>query len=93
MKTKYDELTLTHNFYGVILLTDRYEHILSKGTYPIPPVIALYDDTIDNGAMITKVHQDKGKHKARRNDCALYKTAEMAYKNFIMEVIDETWYK
>ena len=27
MKTKYDELTLTHNLSGVILPTERYEHI------------------------------------------------------------------
>ena len=27
MKTKYDELTLTHNLLGVILSTKRYEHI------------------------------------------------------------------
>ena len=27
MKTKYDELTLTHNLLGVILSNKRYEHI------------------------------------------------------------------
>ena len=27
MKTKYDELTLTHNLSGVILPTERYKHI------------------------------------------------------------------
>ena len=47
MKTKYDELTLTHNLSGFILPTERYEYIYSKGAYSIPPVIALYDDTID----------------------------------------------
>ena len=30
MKTKYDDLTLTHNLSGVILPTERYEHIYSR---------------------------------------------------------------
>ena len=41
MKTKYDELNLTHNLSGVILPTERYEHIYSNGAYLIPLVISL----------------------------------------------------
>ena len=41
MKTKYDELTLTHNLSGVILPSKSYEHIYKKGAYVTPPVIAL----------------------------------------------------
>ena len=41
MNTKYDSLTLTHNLLGVIIPTERYVHILKKGGYLIPPVIAL----------------------------------------------------
>ena len=48
MKTKYDELTLTHNLSGVILPSERYEQIYKKGAYVIPPAIALYDETIKN---------------------------------------------
>ena len=29
----------------------------------------------------------------KQNDRALYKSADTACKNFIMEVVDETWYK
>ena len=93
MKTKYDELTLTHNLLRVILPTERYKHIYSKGAYLIPPVIALYDDTIDKGVTKTEVHQAEGKHEAKRNDRALYETADTSCKNFIMEVVDETCYK
>ena len=56
-KTKYNEITLTHNIYGVILPIEMYEHIYSKGTYSIPPVIALYDGTIDRDATRTELHQ------------------------------------
>ena len=56
MKTKYDELTLTHNLSGVILPTKRYEQIYKKEAYLIPPVIALYDDTIEKDAIRTEVH-------------------------------------
>ena len=75
MKTKYDELNLTHNLSGVIIPTERYKHIYKNGAYLILPVISLYDDTIDKDAMRTEVHRAEGKHEAKRNDCALYKTA------------------
>ena len=72
MRTKYDELTLTHNLSGVILPSKRYGQIDKKGDYEIPPVIALYDDTIDKDATKKKVHQAEGKHEARLNDRQLY---------------------
>ena len=93
MKTKYDKLTLTHNLSGVILPSERYEHIYKKWAYLIPPVIALYDDTIDKGDTRTEVHRVEGKHEARRNDRQLYETADNACRNFIMAVVDEAWYK
>ena len=40
MKTKYNELTLTHNLSGVILPSERYTQIYKKGNYLIPLVIA-----------------------------------------------------
>ena len=43
--------------------------------------------------MRTEVHQAEVKHKAKRNDRALYKIADTACKNFILEVVDETWNK
>ena len=93
MKTKYDELTLTHNLLGGILPTERYEHIYSNGSYLIPPVIALYDDTIDKDATRTEVRRAEEKNEANKNDRALYETANTSCKNFIMEFVDETWYK
>ena len=53
MKTKYDELTLSHNLSGVILPSERYQQIYKKGAYLIPPIIALYDETIDKDATRT----------------------------------------
>ena len=50
MKTTYDELTLQHNLSGVILPSERYEHIYKNGAYVIPLVIPLYDDNIDKDA-------------------------------------------
>ena len=76
METKYDGLTLTHNLSGVILPTKRYEQVYSNGAYVIPLGIALYDDAIDINATITEVHRAKGKHEAKRNDRALYETAD-----------------
>ena len=52
MKTTYDELTLQHNLAGVILPTERYEHIYRKGAYAIPPVIPLYDDNIVSRTLV-----------------------------------------
>ena len=93
MKTKYNELTLTHNLSGVILPSERYRYIYKKGAYIIPPVIALYDDTIDKDATRTELHRAEGKHEARRNDRQHYKTVDNACQNFIMAIVDKTWYK
>ena len=90
MQTKYDDLTLTHNLYGVILPTDRYKHIYGKVPYAILPVVNLYEYLIEEDATRTEVHQEEGKHEAKRNDCALYDTANTECKNFIMVVLDET---
>ena len=81
------------NLSGVIIPTDRYKNIYLKGAYSIPLVITLYDDTIDRYATRTEFHQAKVKHKAKRNDRALYETADTAYKNFIMGLVNKTWHK
>ena len=93
MKTKYNDLTLTHNLSGVILPSEHYKQIYKKRAYLIPPVIALYDDTIDKDTTRTEVHQAEGKYKARINDRQFYETAGNACQNFIMAVVDKTWYK
>ena len=93
MKTKYDRMKLTHNLLGVILPTERYEHIYSNGDYLIPPVITLYDETIYKDTARTEFHRSEGKHEVKRNEHALYETADTSCKNFIMEVVDKTWCK
>ena len=87
MKTNYNELTLTHNISGVILPTKRYEQVYSNGAYVIPSVIALYDDAIDINATRTEVHQVEGKHKAKRNDCALYETSNTECKTSLWKLL------
>ena len=64
MKTKYDKLTLTHNLLGAILPFNHYQQIYKKRDHPIPPVIALYNETIEKDATIIEVHRSKGKHEA-----------------------------
>ena len=61
MKTKYDELTLDHNLLRVILPSKRYQQIYKKRAYLIPPIIALYDETIYKEATRTEVHREEGK--------------------------------
>ena len=68
MKKKYDELPLTHNISGVILPAKSYAQIYKNGDYVIPPVIPLYDDTIDKDATRLEINCAEGKHKAQRND-------------------------
>ena len=93
MQTKYDKLTVTHNLSGVVLPTDRYEHIYVKGAYIIPLFVALYDDSISKGATRMEVHKAVGKQEAKYNDRTLYKMADTACKKFIMEVVNKMWYK
>ena len=73
-----------HNISGVILSSERYEQIYKKGAYLIPPVIALYDDTIYKEATRTEVHLAEGKHRASLNYRQLYETADNASRKFIM---------
>ena len=80
MQKKYNELTLTHNLLGVILPYERYQQIYKKGACLIPPIITLYNGTIDKDSTIKKLHRAEGKHKAQRNDRQLYKTANMPAK-------------
>ena len=93
MQTNYDKITITHNLSGVILPTDRYGHIYGKGPYGIPPVFELYNHSIKKDVTRTEIHPAEGKHENKRKNCALYDTANRVCKNFIMEVVDETWYK
>ena len=72
IKTKYDQLTLTHNISGVILPSERYKNIYKKGDYLIPPVITLYDGTIDSDATRTEVNQAEGKQKSKQNERQIY---------------------
>ena len=37
MKTKYDEISLTHNLLVFILTSERYQQIYKKGAYLTPP--------------------------------------------------------
>ena len=39
------------------------------------------------------MHRAEEKHEAWRNDRQLYETADNTCRNFIMAVVDETWYK
>ena len=50
-------------------------------------------NAIDINMTRTEVHRAKGKHEAKRNDRAFYETADKECKNFVMDVVDETWYK
>ena len=93
MKTKYNELSLSHNPLGVIRHSERYQQIYKKGDYLIPPVIALYNETIKKDATRIEVHRAEGKNEARRNDQQLYETSDNACQSFTMVVVDETWYK
>ena len=43
--------------------------------------------------MRTEVNQAEERHKLKRNDRALYEMANRACINFVMKVVDKTWYK
>ena len=88
MKTKYNELTLTQNLSGFILPSERYQRTYKKGTYLIPPIIYLYDETIDKDATKTEVNRAEGKHEAQRNERQLYKTDNNACQSFIMAFVN-----
>ena len=89
MKKQYNESTLTHNISGVILPSERYQYIFKKGAYLIPPVIALYNDTIYKNETRIEVHRAEGKHEAQINHRQLYRTSDNDCRRFIMAVVEK----
>ena len=59
----------------------------------VPAVFTVYDTTIKILAAKTVVKRAELAHKVKRSDRALYDAAETGCVNFIMSVVDETWYK
>ena len=48
---------------------------------------------IEKDVTRTEVHQAERNHETNQNDHALYDTSNMECKEFIMEVVNKTWYK
>ena len=94
MKVKpYSQLNNQHSLSGVILTEYCYKHIYKQGPYVVPPEVSVYDVTIGAKAEKTVVNRAEMTHEPKLSDRALYNVANTGCVNFIMSVVDETWYK
>ena len=59
----------------------------------VPPVVSVYNVTIDANAVKAISKRAELAHEAKRSDRALYDAANPGFVNFIMYVIGKTWYK
>ena len=59
----------------------------------VPAVPTVYDTTLDITATKTLVKRVELAHEDKQSDRALYNVANTGCVNFIMSVVDETWYK
>ena len=72
MKVKpYDQINNQHSLAWVILTEDWYKHIYNQGPYVVPPVVSVYDATIDANAETTVVKRAELVHEAKRSDQAI----------------------
>ena len=94
MKVKpYIQLNNQHSLSGVILTEYCYKHIYKQGPYVVPPEVSVYDVTIGAKAEKTVVNRAEMTHEPKLSDRALYNVANTGCVNFIMSVVDKTWYK
>ena len=94
MKVKpYGQLKNQHSLDGVILTEDCYKNIYKKGPYVVPSVVNVYDINIDDNAGKTIIMRAERAHEAKRSDRALCDASNTGCVNFIMSVVNETWYK
>ena len=93
VSTKYDELKKEHNLSVVILPQIHYENIYGVGPFTILPLVSLYDTSIVKDAMSTEVHRSEVANESKQNDQFLYDTANTGCANFIMSVVENTWFK
>ena len=94
MKVKpYKQINKQHSLDGVILTEDHYKYIYKQGPYVVPSVFSVYDFTIDANAGKTIAKRAELAHEAKRSNRALYDAAYTGCVNFVMFVVNETWYR
>ena len=89
----YIETNIQHNLAGVVFASSRYETIYNKGTFVVPSFVTVCNTTIGITAAKTVVKRAELAHEAKKYDHALYNAAKIGCVNFIMSVVDKTWYK
>ena len=67
--------------------------IYRVGPFPVSPLVSLYDTSIATHATRTEVYRAEVANDSKRNDRALYDMANMGCANFILYVVEETWFK
>ena len=85
-----DETGVVHNLIGLIWPEAAY--ITRCGVaLPEPTRVGVYDPSINNDDTAVVCARTEAVHKAKRTDCATYKTAQQETAQFIRTVVADTW--
>ena len=88
----YNETGAVHNLISLIRTEAAYVAHYGEA-FPKPTRVGAFDKTIDNNAMAVLCVRTGAAHKAKRTDCATYKTARQETTQFFIAVVTETWFR
>ena len=71
----YEQLKNHHSLDGVVLIEYRYKHIHNQGQYVVPPVVSVYNVTINANTRKTIVKRAELAHEAKLSNRVLYDAA------------------
>ena len=90
LQIPYDKMGVVHNLIGLILPEAAY--IARYGAaFPEPARVKAYNPSIDNDTTAVIRARTEAEHKAKRTDCAMYKTAQRDTAQFVLAIVTNTW--
>jgi hypothetical protein len=92
MGIPYNQLGGVHSLTAILTEPERYAADHGGSAFVQPIQLPLYDKNIANDALTVVQVRGEAAHCARLNDYASYKVAERGAANFLLAMVDETWY-
>ena len=90
LQIPYNKTGAVHNLIGLIQPEAAYVARYGEA-FPEPTRVGAYDKTIDDDATAVVRARTEAAHKAKRADCATYKTARRETTQFFLAVVADTW--
>jgi hypothetical protein len=87
----YDRADGVHHVVGIIQSDTAYKADHNGVAFPIPKFLGLWDNKIAKDTMVIELKKVKAIHKARAEDCGIWKAAKDGCKKFIRAAVKEVY--